>query len=728
VAVAQTTQPQELFRRGARSLGTIAEATAANKLGQRPSSRNVFIAPGYALPLGVRDCCDGFNFAVFSRHAERIELLLFDRPDCTEPFLIVELDPVHHRTGDIWHALIQGLEWGQAYAYRVRGPWDPRHGMRFDGGHWLLDPYALAVANTAGWRNRAAPLHQPKGIPLRPLASAAKGLLTRRSFDWQGIARPRRSWSETVIYETHVRGLTIHPSSATKHPGTFLGLIEKIPYLKDLDVTAVELMPVQEFAEIDDARTNPITGETLRNYWGYNTVAFFAPKEAYSTQAAPGCQIDEFKLMVRELHRAGIELILDIAFNHTAEGDEAGPTFSFRGLDNSIYYLLDEEGQYLDFTGCKNTLNCGHPVVRDYIIDCLRYWTTEMHVDGFRFDLASVLGRDERGKLLSDPPLIARIAEDPVLRDVKLIAEAWDMGGAFQVGSFPSSRWVEWNSHYRDDVRRFWFGDRRARGAFASRLCGSSDLYKRSDDSRIRSVNFVTCHDGLTLNDVVTYSRKHNEANGSNNLDGVNGEISSNHGREGEPDDPAIERVRVRQIKNLLATLMLSRGIPMLLGGDEFRRTQKGNNNPYCQDNETSWYDWRLLKQNSDIAQFTRQLSDLRRQSPVFRADQYYSESEVSWFDRDGKPVDWSAPGQTLGMLVKARTRSGSEDGRPSYCLLFNAGVQSVRFSVPPREAPLRWHVIIDTSDITEAARAPKHSDGEAYSLSGLAMALLELK
>ncbi|RPH74917.1 MAG: glycogen debranching enzyme, partial [Nitrospiraceae bacterium] len=391
MTIAQATRPQESFHYSARSRErTIVEATAANNL---DGSRKTLIAPGYALPLGVRDCCDGFNFAVFSRHAERIELLLFDRPNCAEPFLTVELDSVRHRSGDIWHALIQGLKWDQAYAYRAYGPWDPLHGMRFDGSCLLLDPHALAVANTAAWRNEVPPLLRPRENPVQRFPSAAKGLLARRFFDWQGIARPRRSWSETVIYETHIRGLTIHPSSATEHPGTFLGLIEKIPYLKDLGVTAVELMPVQEFAERDGAPTNPISGESLRNYWGYNTVAFFAPKETYSTQAAPGCQIDEFKLMVRELHRAGIEIILDMAFNHTAEGGVDGSTFNFRGLDDSIYYLLDDQGQYLDFTGCKNTLNCGHPVVRDYIIDCLRYWTTEMHVDGFRFDLASVLGR-----------------------------------------------------------------------------------------------------------------------------------------------------------------------------------------------------------------------------------------------------------------------------------------------------------------------------------------------
>ena len=598
----------------------------------------------------------------------------------------------------------------------------------------MLDPHALAIGNTDSWRGALREANSvqellPGKRPPRAALNAAKGLLINRSFDWQGVERPKRPWSETIIYEAHVRGLTIHPASAAKYPGTFLGVVDTIPYFKDLGITAVELMPVQEFDEGDAARTDPTTGEMLCNYWGYNTVAFFAPKESYSTRTRSGCQVDELKTMVRELHRAGIEIILDVAFNHTAEGGESGPTFNFRGLDNSIYYMLDERGQYLDFTGCANTLNCGHTVVRDYIIECLRYWATEMHVDGFRFDLASVLGRDLKGNLMSNPPLIERIAEDPILGDLKLIAEAWDAGGAFQVGSFPSERWLEWNSRFRDDVRRFWLGDRGMRGAFASRVCGSADLYQKADSSPIRSINFVTCHDGFTLNDVVGYSSKHNEANGLGNRDGATGEISFNHGVEGETDDPEIERVRLRQIKNMLATLMISRGIPMLLGGDEFRRTQKGNNNAYCQDNETSWYDWRLLERNKEVLQFTRTLIQIRREFPALRADRYYRDAEVEWFDCDGKPIKWQSPDQSLGMLIKVNTPEANRDAEPVLCLLFNAGAQSIKFALPQFALGARWRMVFDTysqGEASEAVRALRElSDQKHYELAGVAMAML---
>jgi isoamylase len=630
-------------------------------------------SPGRPLPLGACDCCDGFNFAVFSRHAKRVELLIFDAAANADPLEVFDLDPAHYRTGDIWHVLLDGMRWGQAYAYRVDGPWAPEEGHRFDGKARLLDPYALAIAP--------------------PVPGDGRCLLINRRFDWQGTGRPRTPWSETVIYETHVRGLTIDPSANCANPGTFLGVIDKIPYFRDLGITAIELMPVQEFDErISLSRDTP-----LRNYWGYNPVAFSAPHRGYAAAAGAGSPVDEFKAMVRALHRAGIEVILDVVFNHTAEGNENGPLFSFRGLDNAIYYLLGEDRrEYLNFSGCGNTVNCNHPVVRDAIIECLRYWVTEMHVDGFRFDLASILGRDEEGRLAVNPPLLERIAEDPILRDVKLIAEAWDAGGAYQVGSFPGQRWAEWNGRFRDDVRRFWRGDAGATGAFASRLCGSADLYQRSGKEPVNSINFIACHDGFTLADAVSYAEKHNEANGEGNRDGADENFSANYGVEGPTADAGIERTRVRQIKNMLATLFLSRGVPMLLGGDEFRRTQRGNNNAWCQDNEVSWYDWRLVGQNRELFGFVRELIAFRKRNPVLCADAFYTDKDLTWFGPAGGPPDWQGATRAVGCLVRSRISRDARSG--AVCLLFNAGESPAAFDLP-QELGAPWRVSIDTGD-----------------------------
>ena len=464
-----------------------------------------------------------------------------------------------------------------------------------------------------------------------------KCVFTQEHFHWHDDRPPRHPWSKTVIYETHVRGFTIHPSSGVEHPGTYRGLMEKIPYFKELGVTAVELMPVQEFNEYQVTGINPQTGQPLRNYWGYDPVAFFAPKASYSSSGGLGQQKLEFKEMVRAFHDAGIEVILDVVFNHTAEGNELGPTLCFRGIDNAIFYMLaDDKRYYKDYTGTGNTINANHPVVRDHILAALRYWVVEMHVDGFRFDLASVLGRDGTGKLLANAPLLERIAEDPILRDVKIIAEAWDAAGAYEVGSFSERRWAEWNGRYRDDVRRFWRGDDGMLGLFASRICGSADIYAKSGKGPESSINFVTCHDGFTLNDLVSYRHKHNEANGENNHDGTDANFSENYGAEGETTDAGIESMRKRQIKNFLLTLLISRGVPMLLGGDEFRRTQGGNNNAYCQDNETSWYDWSYLEQHREIFRFTRGMIAFRRAHPILSKEQFYTDAEIHWFGPQG--------------------------------------------------------------------------------------------
>jgi isoamylase len=671
------------------------------------SPASLSVSEGRPLPLGVHDCCDGFNFALFSRHATRVELLLFDDEQSATPFATVELDPARHRTGDVWHALVDGVCFGHAYAYRVDGPFAPEEGLRFDAGKLLLDPYARAVCGTRYWNfGRLAPPSDVDTAAAAASGPAPKCLLAKRRFDWQGACRPRTAWADTVIYEAHVRGFTAHPSALAAAPGSLLGIVEKIPYLRGLGVTAVELMPVHEFNENEIARVDPATGRRLANYWGYSTIGFFAPKEGYATR--PGAQVDEFKTLVRELHRAGIEVILDVVFNHTAEGNEQGPTFSFRGLDNPLYYLLEQDARYYrNYSGCGNTLNCNRPVVRDFVIDCLRYWATEMQVDGFRFDLASILGRGLDGNLLANPPLLEEIAEDPVLRDAKLIAEAWDSGGAYQVGSFPGQRWSEWNPRFRDDVRRFWRGDPGMTGALASRLCGSADVYQRDGKSPVNSINFITCHDGFTLADLVSYERKHNEANGEDNRDGAGDDHSANYGVEGPSDDPAIKATRLRQMKNMLATLLLSRGVPMLLGGDEFARSQRGNNNAYCQDNETSWHDWRLAQGNAELVRFVRCLIALRLRLPLLRDEAFYRGEQLRWFGAGGTTPDWNGPARTLGCAI------GEPAGDSTLCLLFNADTVPAAFVLPKAPAGGAWHIAIDTSAISPHDAAEAGNEAE---------------
>ncbi len=673
--------------------------------GTRAGTASVEVAPGDPLPLGPRARAGGVNFAVFSRDATRVFLLLFQDAEDAAPVMTIELDPARHRTGDLWHVWVRGIGKGWTYAFRADGPYQPEQGHRFNLHKVLLDPYAPALARTRLCDFSRATGYDPRS-PAEDLsfstednaAWTARCLLTPDDpFDWQGDRPLRHAWVETVVYETHVRGLTMHPSSRAAHPGTFLGVVEKIPSLQDLGITSVELMPVQEFNERERDQRNPHTSEALRNYWGYSTVAFFAPKESYGSGTSPGCQVAEFKTMVRELHRAGIEIILDVVFNHTAEGDERGPTLNFRGLGNRVYYLLDSNPRYYrDYSGCGNTMNCNHPIVRDHILDCLRHWTVHMHVDGFRFDLASVLERDETGALLPNPPLLQRIAEDPILRDVKLIAEAWDAAGAYQVGAFPGRRWSEWNGRYRDDVRRFWRGDPGMIGALASRLCGSPDLYQRAGREPVNSINFITCHDGFTLNDLVSYRCRHNEANGEGNRDGSVENYSENYGVEGPTDDPAIDSVRVRQILNMLGTLLVSRGVPMLLGGDEFRRTQGGNNNAYCQDNEISWYDWTHVREHEAVFRFVRDMLRFRRRHPVLRREAFYTDEDIRWFDPAGGIPAWDGQDRVLGCRILAP----AEDGRAPYalCLLFNAGVLDVDFRLPPAPPGQRWGIAVDTA------------------------------
>lgn len=661
-------------------------------------------SPGRPFPLGAWPVCKGVNFALFSRHADAVELLLYATPEGAKHDTSIRLDPSSHRTGDIWHIQVDGLSPGHVYAWRIDGPYRPEQGLRYNRHKVLLCPYATALIGTSRWRFDAALGFDPDST-MQDLSFNCKDnepwmarcQVATDDFDWQGDRPLRHPWAKTIIYETHVRGFTIHPSSGVEHPGTYRGLVEKIPYLQSLGITAVELLPVHEFNEHELARTNPLTGEPLRNYWGYNSVAFFAPKEGYSTQA--GAQVSEFKEMVRALHAAGIEVILDLVFNHTAEGSERGPTLSFRGIDNAIYYLLEDERRfYKNYSGCGNTINCDHPVVRDFILDCLRYWAVAMHVDGFRFDLASILGRDEAGNLAPNPPLLERIAEDPILRDVKLIAEAWDAAGAWQVGRFAGRRWSEWNCHFRDEVRRFWRGDAGMRGGLASRLCGSADLFQAGGKQPLNSINFITCHDGFTLNDLVSYERKHNEANGEDNRDGSDANWSANYGVEGPTDDPLVNALRLRQLKNLIATLVLSRGVPMLQGGDEFRRTQLGNNNAYCQDNELSWYDWRLAERNHELVRFTTALIAFRKCHGVLTNEEFYSSDDISWFDANGNPPDWMSAERSLGCVL-----NGAAFDDEALCLLFNAEPNDVVIHLPAAVAGRSWRLAVNT-----AALAPE--------------------
>ena len=695
------------------------------------TSEQADVRVGEPLPLGTYACGKGVNFSFFSRNASRVRLELFDHPKDATATRVIDLDPTRNRTGDVWHVWIEGIRLGQLYAYRVDGPYQPKDGQRFNFNKLLLDPFATAISPLPDWDFAPARGYDPSAQEHDLICSKVddagampKCVFTHEHFNWHDDHPLRHPWSKTVIYETHVRGFTIHPNSGVEHPGTYRGLMEKITYLKELGVTAVELMPVHEFNECQAPGINPQTGKPLRNYWGYDPVAFFAPKASYSSAGGLGQQKLEFKEMVQAFHRAGIEVILDVVFNHTAEGNEQGPTLCFRGIDNTIFYMLaDDKSSYKDYTGTGNTVNANHPVVRDHILAALRYWMVEMHVDGFRFDLASVLGRGRSGNLLPNSPLLERIAEDPILRDVKIIAEAWDTAGAYEVGSFSERRWAEWNGRYRDDVRRFWRGDDGMLGLFASRICGSADIYTKSGKGPESSINFITCHDGFTLNDLVSYRYKHNEANGENNYDGYDANFSQNNGVEGETTDAGIESVRKRQIKNFLLTLLISRGVPMLLGGDEFRRTQGGNNNPYCQDNETSWYDWSCLGQHRDIFLFTRGMITFRRAHPILSKERFYTDAEIHWFSpQEGLP-NWADPKEKqFACLIH-------EDEQSALYLMFNAAADAVDFGLPilPRS---RWHLAVDTSreapeDMFVAGEEPLCEDPKTYRLSPRTSAIL---
>jgi glycogen operon protein len=658
------------------------------------------VRSGSPLPLGAKESLGGVNFALFSRSASRVRLELFDHYEDAMPSRTVDFDSAHNRTGDVWHVWVKGISSGQLYAYRVDGPYQPSQGHRFNFNRLLVDPCATAISLLPQWDFESARGYDPSVetqdgeiSKIDNAGSMPKCIVVNDHYDWRGDQPLRHPWSKTVIYEMHVRGFSVHHTSGVEHPGTYRGLIEKIPYLTTLGVTAVELMPVQEFNGNSFTRRNPQTNQLLSNYWGYDPVVFCAPKASYGSSGGLGQQKLEFKEMVRAFHHAGIEVILDVVFNHTAEGDECGPTLCFRGIDNAIFYTLQSNKRYYkDYTGTGNTVNANHPVVRDHILNALRYWMIDMHIDGFRFDLASVLGRDGNGKLIANAPLLERIAEDPILRDVKIIAEAWDAAGAYEVGSFSQRRWTEWNGRYRDDVRRFWRGDDGMLGLFVSRICGSADIYTVSGKGPGESINFITCHDGFTLNDLVSYDYKHNEANGENNTDGTNDNFSENFGVEGATDDVSVESMRKRQIKNFLVTLLVSRGVPMLLGGDEFRRTQHGNNNAYCQDNETSWHDWSCLEKNGDIFRFTHGMIAFRSAHPILSKEQFYTDAEIQCFNPQlGSPNWFDSKEKRCACLIH-------EDEQNVLYLIFNAGSTAIECQLPSIVPQGGWHLCVDTS------------------------------
>jgi isoamylase len=665
---------------------------------------DLVVSAGQSSPLGATVVPGGVNFSIFSRTAAGVELVFFDREDDVRPARVIPIDPAANRTYYYWHLFVPEVKPGQLYGYRVQGPFDPARGLRFDPAKVLIDPYGRGLAVPKNYSREVACLAGDHA------ATAMKSIvIDPHAYDWEGDTPLHLPASRTIIYELHVRGFTYHPSSGVSEEirGTYAGLIEKIPYLQELGITAVELLPVFQF----DAQDAP---PGLVNYWGYAPVSFFTPHQGYSSRRDLRGPMNEFRDMVKALHRTGIEVILDVVFNHTAEDGHDGPTLSFRGLDNPTYYILEQDrSRYANYSGTGNTLNANNPIVRRMVLDSLRYWVEEMHVDGFRFDLAAILERDESGSLLPSPPVLWDIESEPALAGVKLIAEAWDAGGLYQVGSFVGDSWREWNGRFRDDLRSFIRGDEGAVALVADRLIGSPQIYGHKDREPEQSVNFVTSHDGFTLNDLVSYERKHNEANGEDNRDGANDNRSCNWGVEGPTGDAAIETLRNRQVKNFFAATMLSLGMPMILMGDEVRRTQNGNNNAYCQDNQTSWFDWSLLSKHADVHRFVTLLCKPRLFLDAQTAQQCQSLSELlrtgrfAWHGAKAGQPDWGSSSHSLALSVEDRTQE------LLFYFVLNAYWEPLDFELPlAGNSGAAWCRWIDTAldspdDIVEWETAP---------------------
>ena len=646
---------------------------------------------GQRYPAGATPEEGGVNFCIFSRHATAVQLVLYDKPDSSSPFQIIDLDPAVNRTFFFWHVFVEGMT-GQekiSYTWKVDGPDNDDPGSRFDPSVELLDPWAKAVTDVLWERNNKC------STSMRAM------VLPKSNYDWEGDEPLRQSSEMEIIYELHVGGFTRHLSSEVAHPGTFSGIIEKVPYLQELGVTAVELLPVMAFDEQDLPDNSRDQG--LQNYWGYATHSFFSPHPGYCIDPLSGGHRDEFRDMVKALHKAGISVILDVAFNHTAEGGKDGPTINFKGLMNSGFYHLEDHDpkQYKNYSGCGNTVNCNHPLVSRFIIRSLEYWVKEYHVDGFRFDLASILARGEDGAPMYHAPVVWDIEFSDILTDTRLIAEAWDAGGLYQVGGFPGFRWAEWNGRYRDLIRQFIKGDPGMIPELATRLAGSSDLYQISGRQPTNSVNFITCHDGFTLYDLVSFYEKHNQANGEDNRDGDNNNYSWNYGVEGVTDEPAVNAFRLKQVKNFMAVLMLSQGVPMILAGDEILRSQHGNNNCYCQDNELSWFDWNLLERNQEMFCFTKGMIQLRKRHPCLMQRQYLSGAindesnlqDITWHGQQLNEPQWADTSSRVLACTLSRVKPEEED----LHIMFNMSEDNQSMELPKLKERT-WHLVVDTS------------------------------
>lgn len=653
------------------------------------------VLPGVQHPLGATPDEKGVNFSLFSENAESVQLLLFENHNDKSPLKVIDFDPKINRTFHFWHLYVEGLKPGVSYGYKINGPNDKSSGHRFNPNKLLLDPYSKGNTNELWDRVSACGDEDNTDKSMRSI------IIDWSKYDWKGDVKINRPMKDSIIYEMHVGGFTKNKNSGAKYPGAFKGVIEKIPYLKELGITAVELLPVFEFDSKEILKIKD-DGEILRNYWGYSTFSFFAPHAAYCTTPDEGTHLDEFRDMVKELHKAGIEVILDVVFNHTNEGNHEGPVINFKGIDNIIHYYLSPESRefYFDYSGCGNTLNCNHPVVEKFIFDCLRFWVEEMHVDGFRFDEGSILSRGETGEPLKHPPILWNIELSEVFADTKLIAEAWDAAGLYQIGGFPGYRWGEWNGKYRDAVRRFLKGDGGIIGDVADRIAGSASIYQHSRHKPTNSVNFVACHDGMTLWDLVSFNSKNNWANGENNNDGIDDNLSWNSGFEGNTEDPAIISFRKRRVKNFLALLLLSNGVPMLLSGDETGKSQNGNNNVYCQDNELAWFDWDLTVKNKDLLRFTQMMIKFRKDNESLRRDDFFSGAinsrgvaDISWHGVKLNNPGWNDP------IAKALafTVASFKIQEPDIHVMLNMHYEPLVFELPAI-AKTKWYRFADTS------------------------------
>lgn len=671
--------------------------------------------PGLPYNLGANMDHQGANFALFSKHATSVELLFFNQPEDAEPSHRFLLDPYANRTGDVWHIYLYDIKPGQLYGYLVDGPFRPEEGHRFNRHKLLVDPYAKAVAGRYLWDKPAAynyvwdhPYADQSFSTERNFGLTAKAaVVDSLEFDWEEDRPLNIPLKDSVIYEVHLKAFTQDKASAVSSPGTYRGMIEKIPYLKDLGITCVELLPIHDFNPFENTRTNPETGEPLLNFWGYSTLNFFAPASWYSSDGDGRTAVGEFKEMVKAFHQAGIEVLLDVVYNHTAEGNEFGPTHSFRGLDNSIYYMLAGGRYYQNYSGCGNTLNCNHTVVRNLIMDSLRYWVVDMHVDGFRFDLAAILGRDSNGDWVPNHSVLNDIAQDPILSKSKIIAEGWDAAGLYKVGGFPHG-WAEWNAHYRDDIRSYVKSDRGAVTRAASRIAGSSDIFHWLSKRPYQSINFITAHDGFTLSDLVSYNYKHNYANAEDNRDGNSHNLSWNCGVEGLTKDAGVLRLRDRQMKNFMALLMVSQGTPMMLYGDEVKFSKLGNNNTYSHNNHLNWFPWKSLEPNRAFFEFCRFMIHFRKRHPSLRREGFFRGLDlagndlldVTWLGVHGNQPDWSWESHCLAFLIDGhRFETGAHVDDNNIYIALNFFWEDKTFTVPAAGPGRRWVKVVDTND-----------------------------